>query len=153
MPFRIRTLQLILTVILKSRLVDNERYMHRIEAALSGPPVQNLKLESAGLEWLHKHGEFAVVPSIEDAMKVILFRMIVDQDFCKHLCQMLDDWARWAASGGMRLIDFCTINEDKVTFAQASLVIRTLSNFEDGPAAVLSKIQDCANRWEYVELG
>ena len=53
----------------------------------------------------------------------------------------------------MSVDDFCVINQAKDLFAQASLVIIALSGLENSSAGVLVNMQECAAKWEYVELG
>lgn len=105
------------------------------------------------MDWLRTQGHLPGVESVEEATKAILFRMVADQDFSKSLCKTLDNWNEWVRRGAMNVVDFCLINQAKATFAQASLVIVALSALANGPAAALGIMQECATKWEYVELG
>lgn len=111
------------------------------------------ELREATLGMLRYRDHIPAMQTMEETTKTILFRMVTEQAFAKSLCQILDDWNKWAGKGEMSVKDFCIINQTKVTFAQASLVIVVLAGLENGPASELNIMQECAAKWEYVELG
>lgn len=120
---------------------------------LSTSPKKGPELQKASINWLRTQNHIPDAASTEEATEAILSRMVTDRDFSRSLCQMLENWCEWVRRGAMNVVDFCNINQDKATFAQASLVIVTLSELENGPAAALNTMQECAAKWEYVELG
>lgn len=132
---------------------ESNPYINRINDALFTPRIKGLKLQKASMDWLRSKGHVLKQASAEEATKAILSCMITEQKFSKHLCQMLKEWDIWVRGGAMGVKDFCSINEKKASFAQASLVIVALSGLENEPAAALSIMQECAANWEYVELG
>ncbi|KAK2061988.1 hypothetical protein LY76DRAFT_681717 [Colletotrichum caudatum] len=124
-----------------------------LENMLSTPPRKGPELQRASISWLPAQGHIPHEESAEEAIKAILSRMVTDQDFSRSLGQMLENWCEWARRGAMNVADFCDIYQDKATFARAILLIVTLSEIENGPAAALIIMQECAAKWDYVELG
>ncbi|KAK1476159.1 hypothetical protein CCUS01_05263 [Colletotrichum cuscutae] len=137
----------------KKRRDEFDSDVKRIENALHTPAVTVTELHEATLDWLRSRDHIPAMQTMEEATKTILFRMVTEQAFAKSLCQILDDWNKWADKGEMSVKDFCIINQIKITFAQASLVIVVLAGLENGPASELNIMQECAEKWEYVELG
>jgi len=141
-------------VVRKKRRNEFLVYVQRIDQTLSkSHVVENSTLREASINWLRTHGHLPNATSIEDAQKTILSRVVTDQDLSKSLCRMLGNWVKWVDRSVMSVADFCIVNEDKATFAQASLLVVALSNLESSPADRLIDIQECADKWEYVELG
>lgn len=115
--------------------------------------MKNEHLQQASVDWLCSKGFFSEGTSVDEASKFILSSMVTDQEFSASLCRILEQWATWTQAGTIKVTDFCIMNQEKAMFAQASLVIANLSVFVNGPASALISIQECASKWEYVELG
>lgn len=128
-------------------------FISRIEQALSTPTAELSQIEAASLDWLRAHGGSPDNFSAREATRGILSRMVTDKGFSGSLCEMLERWRAWAGRGFMSVDDFCAINKARGLFTQASLVIITLSGLENSSAGVLVNMQECAAKWEYVELG
>jgi hypothetical protein len=124
-----------------------------VKSMLDSPITKNSEVASQALPWLKTHGHLPSTGSIDDAVKVILSRMIIEPKFSAYLVEVLDRWASWTATGKMGVKDFYFVRGSRVLFAQASLMVATLLNLIDGPAKVLLDIQDCAEKWEYIMLG
>ncbi|KAK1638691.1 hypothetical protein BDP81DRAFT_422492 [Colletotrichum phormii] len=136
----------------KSR-AEFDSQIKRIENVVNTTAMKGPELQEATIDWLRSRGHIPATQSMEEATKTILFRMVTEQDFAKSLCRILDNWNEWVGRGEMSVMDFCIINQIKATFAQASLVILVLADLENGPAFELDIMQECAAKWEYVELG
>lgn len=136
----------------KSRSKMNE-FIRRIEQALSTHTAELSQIEAASLAWLRAHGDSPDNATAREATRGILSRMVTDKVFSGSWCQMLERWRAWAGRGVMSVDDFCVINQAKDLFTQASLVIITLSGLENGSSGALVNMQECAAKWEYVELG
>ncbi|KAK1541284.1 hypothetical protein CPAR01_07273 [Colletotrichum paranaense] len=137
----------------KKRRAGFDSDVKHIDKVLHTPAMTGTELREATLDWLRSRDHIPVMQTMEEATKTILFRMVTEQAFAQFLCQILDDWNTWADKGEMSVKDFCIINQIKVIFAQASLVIVVLAGLENGPASESSIMQECAEKWAYVELG
>jgi hypothetical protein len=144
---------LIAVAVRRKLRIEGHAYIDRIEQFLSTPIVEKSKLQVASIDWLRTQGQLPKVASTEEATKSVLSSTVTDQEFSRSLCQMLEHWKDWVGRGAMGVEDFSIINQAKDRFAQASLMIATLSSLETGPAAAPISIQECVEKWEYVELG
>lgn len=91
---------------------------------------------------------------LKQAVGMLLHRMVLDRAFATRLCRLLDLWMAWADNGGMRKSDFQALDEDKATFALATLVVALISDASSALEGTLSMdLQECLRMWTKVRLG
>lgn len=134
---------------------DSQRKDVRITEALQSPRWDTGRVAGYNLAWLKGNGHVSSdAVGVKDVVGILLHRMVLDGEFAKGICQMLDLWKAWADNGGMRKSDFQALKDDQVTFAQATLLIaliRDTSAALDGTLSV--DLQECMNMWRQVRLG
>jgi hypothetical protein len=134
---------------------DSQRKDARIAEALQSPRWDTGRVAGYNLAWLKLNGHVSSdAVGVKDLVGMLLHRMVLDGEFAKRICQMLDLWKAWADNGGMRKSDFQALKDGQVTFAQATLLIaliRDTSAALDGTLSV--DLQECMNMWRQVRLG
>lgn len=134
---------------------DNERKNARIAEAIQSPRWDVGRVVGYNLAWLRSNGHIASdTVNVKDVVGGVLHRMVLEGEFAKRICQMLDMWKAWADNGGMRRTDFEALKGDQVAFAYATFLvalIRDTSAALDGTLSV--DLQECLGMWRQVRLG
>ncbi|KAK3349415.1 hypothetical protein B0T25DRAFT_242222 [Lasiosphaeria hispida] len=137
----------------KMRL-ENQRKDARLTEAMQSPRWDTKVVAEHSFTWLKQKG---VVPDSMDMREyagTVLHQMVRDGQLCSMLCRMLDLWKAWAENGGMRKSDLKAVQDDQITFSQASvllLLIKETSTALDGTLSM--DLQECLRMWRTVRLG
>jgi hypothetical protein len=122
--------------------------------AMQSPKWDTKLVAEHELKWLKSQRQLPASMNLREAVGQILHRMVVDGQFSAGLCRMLDVWKAWADNGGMRKSDLTTLETDKVTFAQATLVVAVIKDTSGALEGTLSMdLQECLKIWRKVRLG
>ena len=140
--------------------LQNQRQDTRTLEALQSPKWSADKAASHTLPWLKRQPDAGVDESmsVKEAVGVLLHRMVLDREFAKSLCAMLERWKTWAENGGMQRADLAALKESQVEFAYATLLVaminRTAVGREGSEGGTLSMdLQECLKLWRMVRLG
>jgi hypothetical protein len=132
----------------------HERRERRVLEALQSPKWDTTLVATHELAWLKEHGHLSPSVGLREAVGQTLHRMVLDGQFAATLCRMLDLWKAWADNGGMRKLDVATVEADKVTFAQATLIVAVIKDTSGALQGTLSMdLQECLHMWRKVRLG
>ncbi|EHA48322.1 hypothetical protein MGG_01036 [Pyricularia oryzae 70-15] len=145
-----------------------ERQEARLVEALASPRwgaerVAGLCLRWLGREdaeeeykigWVGEDAEEGKGCCVKGAVGRLLWRMVRDRGLAGRVCGLLDLWVAWADNGGMRKSDFRALEEDRVTFALAALVVALIADTEAAAEGTVSMdLQECIRMWTKVRLG
>ena len=137
----------------KMRLEEQQREMRMLEA-LQSPRWDAKRVAECGLAWLKKNNEVLEDTDVKEVVGGLLHRMVLDGQFTTTMCEMLDAWKAWAENGGMRKSDFTLLQDDKTSFAYASLLIAMIKDTTTAQEGTLSlDLQECLRLWRNVRLG
>ncbi len=137
----------------KMRL-DNQRRDTRMMEALQSPKWDNKLVAERYLAWLKRNNHAPESLDMKELVGTLLHRMVLDGQFASSLCKMLDMWKSWADNGGMRRADYSALQEDRVTFAQATLLVSMVKGTSSALEGTLSMdLQECLQMWRTVRLG
>jgi hypothetical protein len=133
---------------------NNERRERKVLEAMQSPKWDNKLVADHELKWLKQSGHLPATIGLREAVGQILHRMVLDGQFSALLCRMLDLWKAWADNGGMRKSDLTALETDKITFAQATLVVAVIKDTSGATEGTLSMdLQECLRIWRKVRLG
>lgn len=131
-----------------------QRTEQRMMEAIQSPKWDTKLVAEHNLTWLKHRGHIPHAMSLKDAAGVLLHRMVLDGQFCSTMCRMLDLWKAWAENGGMRKSDFSALQEDQLTFVQATILIALIKDTSSALEGTLSMdLQECLRIWKKVRLG
>ncbi|KAK0707545.1 hypothetical protein B0H67DRAFT_496241 [Lasiosphaeris hirsuta] len=137
----------------KMRL-ENQRKEIRLTEAMQSPRWDTKVVAEHSFTWLKQKG---VVPDSMDMREyagTVLHQMVRDGQFCSMLCRMLDLWKAWAENGGMRKSDLKAVQDDQITFSQASVLLLLIKGTSSALEGTLSMdLQECLRMWRTVRLG
>lgn len=137
----------------KMRL-DSQRRDARMMEAMQSPKWDTKLVAEHNLAWLKNRGHVPHDATLKDAVGTLLHRMVLDGQFSSGMCRMLDLWRAWADNGGMRKTDHAVLQNDTVTFAQATLLIALIKDTSAALEGTLSTdLQECMRMWRKVRLG
>jgi hypothetical protein len=133
---------------------DQQRRDQRAMEALQSPKWDSKLVADYSLKWLKARNIWDESLSVKDVVGFMLHRMVRDGEFTSTLCKMLDTWKSWADMGGMRKVDYQTIQENQSTFAEATLLIALIEDTSDALEGTLAMdLQECLRIWHKVRLG
>ncbi|TLS23838.1 hypothetical protein PpBr36_08103 [Pyricularia pennisetigena] len=147
-----------------------ERREARLVEALASPRWAAERVAALCLRWLvredgedeyriecgdeEEEGGEAKGRCVKEAVGRLLWRMVRDRGLAGRVCGLLDLWMAWADNGGMRKSDFRALEEDRVTFALAALVVALIADTEAAAEGTVSMdLQECIRMWAKVRLG
>ncbi|KAK3682599.1 hypothetical protein B0T22DRAFT_289261 [Podospora appendiculata] len=134
--------------------LDTQRKEARFMEALHSPKWSAEVAAGHNLAWLKRTGTVSESMGVKDVVGTLLHRMVLDGEFTSSLCRMLDLWKSWAENAGMRKSDLSALQEDKVSFAYATLLVSLIKDTSTGLEGTLSMdLQECLNMWRQVRLG
>lgn len=134
--------------------LGNQRKDLRMMEAIQSPKWDTKLVAEHNLVWLKQRGHIPDAMSLKDAVGILLHRMVLDGQFSSTMCRMLDLWKAWAENGGMRKSDHAALQEDQVTFAQATLLMALIKDTSTAIEGTLSMdLQECLRLWKKVRLG
>lgn len=137
----------------KMRLQEQQREVRMLEA-LQSPRWDAKRVAERGLAWLKKNNEVFEDMDVKEVVGGLLHRMVLDGQFTTTICQILDTWKAWAENGGMRKSDLTLLQDDKTSFAYASLLIALIKDTTTAQEGTLSlDLQECLRLWRNVRLG
>jgi hypothetical protein len=135
--------------------IASQRKDTRLAEAIQSPRWDVGRVAAYNLAWLKSNGHVASdCINVKDVVGGLLHRMVLEGEFAKQICAVLDMWKAWADNGGMRRSDFEALKDDKVAFAYATFLvalIRDISAALDGTLSV--DLQECLTMWRQVRLG
>ncbi|KAL7782427.1 hypothetical protein V8C37DRAFT_397889 [Trichoderma ceciliae] len=133
---------------------DQQRRDQRAMEALQSPKWDTKLVADYSLKWLKARNIWDESLSVKEIVGFMLHRMVRDGEFTSTLCKMLDTWKAWADMGGMRKVDYQTIQESQSTFAEATLLIALIKDASDALEGTLAMdLQECLRMWHKVRLG
>ncbi|TLD06648.1 uncharacterized protein PgNI_08207 [Pyricularia grisea] len=147
-----------------------ERREARLVEALASPRWGAERVAGLCLRWLGREGgeEYKIWCEeeeeedgegkgggcVKEAVGRLLWRMVRDRSLAGRVCGLLDMWMAWADNGGMRMSDFRALEEDRVTFTLAALVVALIADTEAAAEGTVSMdLQECIRMWAKVRLG
>ncbi|KAK4166494.1 hypothetical protein QBC43DRAFT_18920 [Cladorrhinum sp. PSN259] len=133
---------------------DQQRKEARTLEALQSPRWDAKRVGESCLAWLKAKNEIDEDMGVKEVVGTLLHRMVLDGQFTTTICEMLDLWKAWAENGGMRKSDLTSLQEDKVSFAYASLLVAMIKDTTKAQEGTLSlDLQECLRLWRTVRLG
>ncbi|KAK3995801.1 hypothetical protein QBC44DRAFT_319456 [Cladorrhinum sp. PSN332] len=137
----------------KMRL-DQQRKEVRTLEALQSPRWDAKRVADCCLVWLKEKNEIDEGMDVKEVVGTLLHRMVLEGQFTSTICEMLDLWKTWAENGGMRKTDLASLQDDKVSFAYASLLVAMIKDTTTAQEGTLSlDLQECLRLWRTVRLG
>lgn len=134
--------------------LDQTRRDQRMMEALQSPKWDTKLVAEHSLLWLKAKGVWADSLTLKEIVGFMLHRMVLEGEFAAGIFRMLDTWKAWADMGGMRKTDYGVICDDKVTFANATLLIALIKNTSTATDGTLAMdLQECLRIWRKVRLG
>ncbi|KAJ3547256.1 hypothetical protein NM208_g1612 [Fusarium decemcellulare] len=134
--------------------VDQQRRDQRMMEALQSPKWDTKLVAEHSLRWLKGQGHWDESLTLKDVVGFMLHRMVLDGEFTSNICRMLDMWKAWADVGGMRQADYQGVQDDKVGFAHATLLVAMIRDTSTALEGTVSMdLQECLRMWRKVRLG
>ena len=134
--------------------LQQQRKDSRMMEAMQSPRWDTKVVAGHNFLWLRRREELPKDMDLKQYAGTILHRMVLDGQFAATLCAILDVWKAWADNGGMRKTDVAVLQEDLVTFAQASILLAIIHDPSTALEGTLSMdLQECMRMWRTVRLG
>ena len=134
--------------------LENQRREARTLEAFQSPKWDTKTVAGHSFTWLKSREELPDSTNLREYAGMLLHRMVLDGQFASTLCRMLDLWKAWGENGGMRKSDLSALEEDQLSFAQASVLLSIIKDTSGALEGTLSMdLQECMRMWRTVRLG
>lgn len=137
-----------------TRRRDAQRAETKMMEAFASPKWGTKLAAENVLVWLKKEGHMNASFTLERAVEVLLWRMVNEPEFSAGMTTMLDGWKSFVDNGGLRKGDYSALQEDKVMFGYATLIVAMIQGSVTAAHGSLAMdLQECIRIWKRVRLG
>lgn len=133
----------------------------RLKDAIASPRMSTKSVGEACLAWLIEQGEVGREWTIGQVAEAILYLIVVDQSHSEQgealkTIRVLDEWLAWSMAGGMKLDQLKMLQENKMAFCCAAILVAVILESVSSEAAVGkvgADMLECMRLWRKVRLG